>query len=67
MEKAILQNNVERAIRFSTDPDDNGKATILVDPQALKIEIFTRINGSDSEPTLLGVYSASEVQLGEKE
>ena len=63
MEKAVLKNNIERAIRFS---DDNGKPKILVDPQALKIEVFTRISGSDSEPTLLGVYSASELKLGEE-
>ena len=45
IEKAILQQNVERAIRFERS-EGNGKPLLVVDPDNLEVEVFFRIKGA---------------------
>lgn len=63
METAELQNNVERAVRFERQ-DGNGKPVLVLDPDSLEIEVFLRVKGSDSDPTLLGSFPASQIDIG---
>lgn len=63
METAELQHNVEKAIQFD-NAKGNGKASILLNADDLEIEVFLRLKGSNSTPALLGIYKASEIDIG---
>ena len=67
MEKAILERNISKAIRFEREPGDNGKAKVFIDAAALEVEVFVRIKGLTDAPTLLGTYPVSQMNLGEDE
>ena len=66
IETGTLQHNVERAVKFERQ-DGNGKPVLVLDPNSLEIEVFLRVKGSDSEPTLLGTYPVSELNFGKDE
>lgn len=65
MFKNRFQKNIERAIRFDSSPESNGKPVIVFDPDKLEVEVFIRLKGDSGEPKSIGTYPASKISIGE--
>lgn len=62
--KPRFQREIERAIRYERNPEDNGKPILIVDANKLEIEIFVKLKGAEGEPKSIGTYPVSEIDIG---